>query len=42
MPERDCGRYCATVTNRAAPPDVIRQMQDYARGYADRQVESRP
>jgi len=39
MPERDCGHRCAAVTNRDVAPDVIRQLQEYARGYADRQAE---
>jgi hypothetical protein len=30
------------VTGRAAPPDIVKRLQDYARGYADRQAERRP
>lgn len=41
MPERDHGHYCAAMTNRAVSATVIRQLQEYARGYADRQAEPR-
>jgi hypothetical protein len=41
MHERHYGHYCAAVTKRAAPSDVIRRLQDYARGYVDRQTERR-
>jgi hypothetical protein len=42
MHERNCGHYyCGAVSKRAVPPDVIRRLQDYARGYVDRQAERR-
>jgi hypothetical protein len=41
MHERNCGHYCTAATKRAVSPDVIRRLQDYARGYVDRQAERR-
>jgi hypothetical protein len=32
-------RYCKHY--RPAQPDIIRRLQDYARGYTDRQAERR-
>jgi hypothetical protein len=42
MHHRESGHYCTAVTGRAAPPDIVKWLQDYARGYADRQAERRP
>jgi hypothetical protein len=38
---RQCDHYRRNVTTRAAPPDIIRRLADYALGYADRQAERR-
>jgi hypothetical protein len=36
-----CDHYRSTLTKRAAPYDIIRRLQDYALGYADRLAERR-
>jgi hypothetical protein len=41
MHQRHCDHNGAALTRRAAPPTIIRRLQDYARGYADRQAEQR-
>jgi hypothetical protein len=41
METRHCDHYPAGVTPRAAQPDIIRRLGDYALGYADGQAERR-
>jgi hypothetical protein len=41
MHQRLCDQDSAALTRRAAPASIIRRLQDYARGYADRQAERR-
>jgi hypothetical protein len=33
---------CAAVISNATPPDIIRRLQEYQRGYADARAERRP
>jgi hypothetical protein len=42
MHQRHCDHDCAALTRRAAPPNISRRLEDYARGYADRLAERRP
>jgi hypothetical protein len=32
---------CAAVIGNATPPDIIRRLQEYQRGYTDGQAERR-
>ena len=41
MHQRHCDHDSAALTRRAAAANIIRRLQDYARGYADRQAERR-
>jgi hypothetical protein len=41
MQARHCVHLRPVVTTGAAPPDIIRRLQDYALGYADRLAERR-
>jgi hypothetical protein len=41
MQPRHCEHCRPVVTTRAAPPDIIRRLEDYALGYADRLAERR-
>jgi hypothetical protein len=41
MDQRHCDHDRVALTRRYAAPDIIRRLQDYARGYADRQAEQR-
>jgi hypothetical protein len=42
MHQRHCDHDCAATTRSATPPNIIRRLEDYARGYADRLAERRP
>jgi hypothetical protein len=41
MQTRQCDHCRPAVTTRAAQPDIVRRLQDYALGYADRLAEQR-
>jgi hypothetical protein len=41
MQARHCIHWRPVVATGAAPPDIIRRLQDYALGYADRLAERR-
>jgi hypothetical protein len=41
MQPRNCRHDRRAVTTRAAQPDIVRRLADYALGYADRQAERR-
>jgi hypothetical protein len=41
MQSRHCDHYRTRMTTRAAQPDIVRRLMDYALGYADRLAERR-
>jgi hypothetical protein len=41
MHRRNDDHPCAAVISNATPPDIIRRLQEYQRGYTDGQADRR-